>query len=74
MAAIASYHAPLGGQSVGKDPLVARALCGVMRLRPQVRSCVPPWELAVVLEAFCRPPFEPIKDISECLLTLKYFS
>ncbi len=71
MAAIAAYHAPLAGQSVGKDPLVTRFLRGVMRLRPQVRSRVPPWDLTVVLDALCRPPFEPIEEISDRLLTLK---
>ncbi len=69
--AIAAYHAPLGGQSVGKDPLVTRFLRGVMRLRPQVCSRVPPWDLTVVLDALCRPPFEPIEEISDRLLTLK---
>ncbi len=34
--AIAAYPAPLGGLSVGKNPLVTRFLRGVMRLRPQV--------------------------------------
>ncbi len=38
VAAIASYHAPMGGQSVGKDPLIIRFLRGVLRLRPRVRS------------------------------------
>ncbi len=56
---------------MGTDPLVTRFLRGVIRLRPQVRSRVPPWDLAVVLEALCRPPFEPIEEISEHLLTLK---
>ncbi len=32
---------------------------------------VPHWDLAVVLEALCKPPFEPIEEISERLLTLK---
>ncbi len=49
-------------------------LHGVMRLRPQVRSRVPPWDLAVVLEALCRTPFEPIEEISALLLTLKTVS
>ncbi len=71
MAAIASYHAPVGGQSVGKDPLITCFLHGVMRLRPRVWSRVPPWDLAVVLEALCKPPFEPIEEVSERLLTLK---
>ncbi len=51
MAAIVAYHAPLGGQSVGKDPLVTSFLHGVMRLRPQIRSRVPPWDLVVVCNA-----------------------
>ncbi len=42
-----------------------------MRLRPRVRSRVPPWDLIVVLEAICRPPFEPIEETSERFLTLK---
>ncbi len=71
MAATAAYHAPMGGQSVGKDPLITRFLRGVMRLRPRVRSRVPPWDLTVVLEALCKPPFEPIEEVSERLLTLK---
>ncbi|KAL0203744.1 hypothetical protein M9458_001762, partial [Cirrhinus mrigala] len=29
-----AYHAPLGGLSVGKDPLVVRFLRGVLKLRP----------------------------------------
>ncbi len=32
---------------------------------------IPPWDLAVVLEALCRPPFEPIEEISDRHLTLK---
>ncbi|KAL0185775.1 hypothetical protein M9458_017445, partial [Cirrhinus mrigala] len=69
VAAIAAYHAPLGGLSVGKDPLVTRFLRGALRLRPPVRPRVPTWDLSVVLEALCRPPFEPIEEISDCLLT-----
>ncbi|KAL0163648.1 hypothetical protein M9458_039401, partial [Cirrhinus mrigala] len=61
VAAISAYHAPLGGLSVGKDPLVIRFLCGVLSLRPPVQPHVPMWDLAVVLEALCRPPFEPIE-------------
>ncbi len=53
----------MGGQSVGKDPLITRFLRGVMRLRPRVRFRVPPWDLAVVLEALCKPPFEPIEEV-----------
>ncbi len=71
MAAIVAYHAPLGGQSVGKHPLVTRFLRGALRLRPPVRSRVPLWDLAVVLEALCKPPFEPLEEVSDRVLTLK---
>ncbi|KAI2647549.1 Transposon Ty3-G Gag-Pol polyprotein [Labeo rohita] len=71
VAAIAAYHAPLGGLSVGKDPLVSRFLRGALRLRPPVRSRVPPWDLSLVLEALCRPPFKPIEEIYDRHLTIK---
>ncbi len=48
VAAISAYHASLGGQSVGRHLLVTRFLRGALRLRPPVRSCIPPWDLAVV--------------------------
>ncbi len=71
VAAISAYHASLGGQSVGRHPLVTRFLRGALRLRPPVRSRIPPWDLAVVLNALCRPPFEPIEEITDRHLTLK---
>ncbi|KAL0173584.1 hypothetical protein M9458_029552, partial [Cirrhinus mrigala] len=40
-------------------------------LRPPVRSRVPTWDLAVVLEALCKPPFEPLEEISVRFLSLK---
>ncbi|KAI2647016.1 Transposon Ty3-G Gag-Pol polyprotein [Labeo rohita] len=71
VAAIAAYHAPLGGLSVGKDPLVTCFLRGALRLRPPVRPRVPTWDLSVVLEALCRPPFEPVEEISDRFLSIK---
>ncbi|KAL0170729.1 hypothetical protein M9458_035325, partial [Cirrhinus mrigala] len=71
VAVISAYHVPLGGLSVGRNPLVTRFLCGVLRLRPPVRPRVPTRDLVVVLEALCRPLFEPIEEISDQLLTIK---
>ncbi|KAI2645597.1 enzymatic polyprotein [Labeo rohita] len=69
--AISAYHAPLGGMSVGKDPLVVCFLCSALRLRPPVRPRVPTWDLAVLLEALCKPPFEPIKESLDHHLSAK---
>ncbi|KAL0173090.1 hypothetical protein M9458_033401, partial [Cirrhinus mrigala] len=69
VAAISVYHAPPGGSSVGRNPLVTSFLCGA--LRPLVRPRVLPWDLAVVLEPLCRPPFEPIEESSDYHLTIK---
>ncbi|KAI2643122.1 Protein P [Labeo rohita] len=37
MAAISAYHAPLGGSSVGRNPLITRFLHGALRPRPLAR-------------------------------------
>ncbi len=71
VAALLAYHAPLGGHSVGKHPLVTYFLHSLLRMRPPVRSRVPPWDLAVVLEALCRHQFEPIEEISDRQLPVK---
>ncbi len=43
----AAYHAPLGGQSLGRHPLITHFLRGALRLRSPVQSRVPrgtwPW-------------------------------
>ncbi len=71
VAALSAYHSPLDGNTVGKHPLVICFLRGARRMRPPVRSRVPTWDLAVVLEALCKPPFEPIEEISDRHLSLK---
>ncbi len=71
MVAISANHASLGGQSVGRHPLVTRFFHCALRLRPPLRSRIPPWDLALVLEALCNPPFKPIEEISDRHPTLK---
>ncbi len=63
VAAISAYHIPLGGMSMGKDPLVSRFLCGTLRLRPAACTRVPTWDLAIVLQGFSLAPFKPLKEV-----------
>ncbi len=65
MVAIAAYHSHLGGQSLGRHPLVTRFLCGVLRTRPVQCTNVPLWELAVVREGLCNAPFKPTEDVPD---------
>ncbi|XP_053090651.1 uncharacterized protein LOC128318504 [Pangasianodon hypophthalmus] len=58
-------HCPLWFSLTHPAPL------GLDAMVPPARSRVPSWDLAVVLEALCKPPFQPIEEISDRLLTLK---
>ncbi len=61
VAAISARHAFVDGRSVGSHALVGRFLKGALRLRPPHTVRVPSWDLPVVLEALCSPPFEPLE-------------
>ncbi len=71
VAAISAYHIPLGGMSMGNDPLVSRFLRGTMRLRLAARTRVPTWDLAIVLQGLSLAPFEPLEEVPDKFLTLK---
>ncbi len=71
VAAISAYHIPLGGTSMGNEPLVSRFLHGTMRLRPAARTRVPTWDLAIVLQGLSLAPFEPLEEVPAKFLTLK---
>ncbi len=60
VAAIAAFHAPIAGQSVGRDNSVVRFLKGARRLNPPRPLTVPTWDLPTVLRALKGPPFEPL--------------
>ncbi len=57
--------------SVGRHPLATRFVRGTLKLRPPVRSRIPPWDLAVVMDTLCRPPFVPVEEICDRHLILK---
>ncbi len=69
--AISVCHIPLGGMSLGKDPLVSRFLCGTLRLRPAARTREPTWDLAIVLQGLSLAPFKPLEEVPAKFFTLK---
>ncbi len=62
VAAIAAFHAPIAGQSVGRDNSVVHFLKGAKRLNPPRPLTVPTWNLPTVLRALKGPPFEPLQS------------
>ncbi len=71
VAAIAAFHAPIAGQSVGRDNSVVRFLKGARRLNPPRPLTVPTWDLPTVLRALKCPPFEPLQSTNLRSLSLK---
>ncbi len=69
--AISAYYIPLGGMSLGKEPLVSRFLRGTLRLSPAARTRVPIWDLAIVLQGLSLAPFKPLEEVPAKFLTLK---
>ncbi|KAL0185441.1 hypothetical protein M9458_021138, partial [Cirrhinus mrigala] len=62
VAAIATSHTPIAGQSVGRNNLVVRFLKGSRRLNPPRPHTIPTWDLSTVLRALKGPPFEPLSS------------
>ncbi len=71
VAAIAAFHAPIAGQSVGRDNSVVRFLKGARRLNPPRPLTVPTWDLPTVLRALKGPPFEPLQSTELRSFSLK---
>ncbi len=71
VAAIAAFHAPIAGQSVGRDNSVVHFLKGARRLNPPRPLTVPTWDLPTVLRALKGPPFEPLQSTDLRSLSLK---
>ena len=71
VAALPACHALVDGAPLGRHPLLSRFLRGARRLRPPVKTKIPSWDLATVLEGLVDTPFEPIESASDKLLTLK---
>ncbi|KAL0152981.1 hypothetical protein M9458_051713, partial [Cirrhinus mrigala] len=71
VAAIAASHAPIAGQSIGRNNLVVRFLKGSRRMNPSRPHTIPTWDLSTVLRALKSSPFEPLSDADLKTLTLK---
>ncbi len=71
VAAIAAAHAPIDGQSVGRNNLVVRFLKGSRRFNPSRPVTVPTWDLPTVLRALKSLPFEPLQSVDLPPLMLK---
>ena len=71
LGAISACHEGFDGKTVGKHPLVRRFMGGAKRARPTTRPLFPAWDLAVVLDALCRPPFEPFDSADLKVISLK---
>lgn len=70
-AAISCFHDPVGGLSVGKQPVISQFLRGAKRLRPGRCLRAPSWDLPLVLRSLTRGPYEPLEHSSLKLLTHK---
>lgn len=60
VAAISCYHTRIDGCTVGSHNLVSLFLRGARRLHPRSVPRAPVWDLPLVLDALCSPPFEPL--------------
>ena len=58
-----------GGGSDQQPP--SRFLLGVRRLRPVSRTLAPQWDLALVLRALSKAPFEPLDQVPLKVLSAK---
>lgn len=60
-AAISAHHVPVNGSSLGSHTLVCSFLKGARWLRPARNPHFPGWDLQLVLDFICLPPFEPLQ-------------
>ncbi len=71
ISALSSCTSKVDGVPVGRHPFVAKWVVGDRSQNPPRRSLVPKWDLSVVLAALTEKPFEPLRQATPRLLTLK---
>lgn len=58
-------------ETISSHPLLRQFLRGASNLRPPPIRRFPSWDLPKVLSALTKAPFEPLRDVSLCYLSLK---
>ena len=71
MVAIATCHVGTDGSTPSSHPLVVWFLKDMRWLRPVSKPMAPTWDLALVLDAPCEPPFEPLESLDQEVLSYK---
>ncbi|CAJ0951774.1 unnamed protein product [Ranitomeya imitator] len=56
---------------LASHPWIVRFVKAIQRLRPTIRSTVPPWDLNLVLNELCKEPYEPLAQANLRAVTLK---
>ena len=70
-AALSLYHEPVDGFTVGAHKSTALFLRGAKRLCPKRSHPVARWDIHVVLDSLCRPPYEPMGSANLKWITMK---
>ncbi|CAM4619236.1 unnamed protein product [Leuciscus chuanchicus] len=68
---MSAHHDLVESKTVGQRDLVERFLRGARRLNPPRSPLIPSWDLAVVLSALQRAPFEPLQSVKLKFLSMK---
>ena len=69
--AVAGALRPASGVDLGKDQSLSALIHSFFREKPRSLRTLPPWDLALVLFALSKAPFEPLDSIPLKLLTWK---
>ena len=68
---LSACHLGYGNEPMSQHPLFSTFLKGVKRIRATPRRMFPSWDLPVVLDGLCKPPFEPLESADLRILSLK---
>ena len=71
LSSISACHDGYDGKRASEHPWAKTFMKGVRRLRATPKAIFPSWDLAVVLDGLCKPPFEPLESADLKVLSLK---